>query len=144
MIVPKRKILLIEEEVDLQRSITITLRRAGYDVVAVSNGNQALYYIEEAIVEKDSIDLIITDLNFPGLSGIELIDNLRSRGVQAPFAVLTAYGNNSVYATLREKGCIFCLDKPFNSDQLEWYVSEAFKGGKDGQENLNESQGQSI
>jgi DNA-binding response OmpR family regulator len=125
-IVPKKRILLIEEEADLRKPITFTLRRQGWEVVTESNGNNAFKCIQEAIQQKKPIDLIIIDLNLPGLSGLRFIDSLRSAGIQMPFGVLTAFGSSLELGILREKGCVFCLDKPFDSDQLQQFVLKAF------------------
>jgi DNA-binding response OmpR family regulator len=122
-IVPKKKILFVEEEADLRKSIACALRMQGWEVVTEPNGNNILKCVHTAIQQKEPIDLIIIDLNLPGLSGIKFIDALRSAGIETPFGVLTAFGNSLESAVLVEKGCVFCLDKPFDSDQLERYVS---------------------
>jgi two-component system response regulator AtoC len=121
----KKKIILVEDELDLLNSVTLTLRRAGYEVVAVGNGTDALNFIMIAQKIKEPFDLLVTDLHLPGLSGIELIDKVRKSGNAMAVAAITAFGNSKARMVLDENDCKFCLDKPFNVEELLHHVSKA-------------------
>jgi DNA-binding NtrC family response regulator len=121
------RILLVEDEVELMRSITITLRRSGYEVVTVSQGNKALELATAGL----RFDLVITDLQLPGLSGFELVNAVLTQCPGTAVGVISAYGNDRVFAELRERGCAFCLDKPFTIGDLMRCVSDALADSGD-------------
>lgn len=123
---PKR-ILVVEDEQDLLRSVTLTLRRAGYVVTSVDNGADAFAKIVIADEVKSQFDLVITDHHLPVISGIELIDHVNNEGIAVPFGMITAYGTGELYHDLKERGSLFCLDKPFNIQELANCVSTALK-----------------
>ncbi len=120
-----KKIILVEDEVDLLRSVTLTLRRVGYDVVSVDNGADALALILLAESKNEPLDLLVTDLHLPNISGLELIEKIRKRHIKIAVAAITAFGNSQTRAALKELGCVFCLDKPFNIKELLNHVSGA-------------------
>ena len=71
----KGRILWVDDEVDLLRPHTIMLMREGYHVDAVMNGNDAL-----ELLDRESYDLVLLDEQMPGLSGIEVLSEIRARG----------------------------------------------------------------
>jgi len=125
-----KKIILVEDEVDLLRSVTLTLKRAGYEVVSVDNGADALALIMLAENESKAFDLLVTDLHLPGLTGLELVEKIRKLHIPIPVAAITAFGNSQIRSRLKELDCLFCLDKPFNIEELLNHVSSAIKGAQ--------------
>jgi two-component system response regulator AtoC len=121
---PKR-ILIVDDERDLLKSIDLTLRINGYTVVAVDNGADAFAKIVTAHEMKEQFDLVITDHHLPVISGIELIDHVKAEGVTVPFGMITAYGSKELQQELKDRGSLFCLDKPFNIRELVAAVSLA-------------------
>lgn len=120
-----KNILIVDDEVDLLKSVSITLRRAGYKVLAMDNGADAYVEILQAYEREEQYDLVITDHHLPVISGTELIDRVNANGIKVPFGVITAFGSSQLYADLKKKGCLFCLDKPFNIKELLNCVSTA-------------------
>ena len=120
-----KKILIVDDEPDLLKSIDLTLRIKGYIVVAVDNGADAFAKIITAHEFKEQFDLVITDHHLPVISGIELIDHVKAEGIEVPFGMITAYGSKSLQKELQERGSLFCLDKPFNIKELVDCVSKA-------------------
>ncbi|HEY8521341.1 MAG TPA: response regulator transcription factor [Gammaproteobacteria bacterium] len=79
------RLLLVEDDQTLSRSLAAQLQRAGYQVDCAADGREGLYFAREY-----SIDLAIIDLGLPGLSGVELIKTIRAEGKSYPILVLTA------------------------------------------------------
>ena len=80
----KGRILWVDDEVDLLRPHTILLMREGYHVDAVMNGNDAL-----ELLDRESYDLVLLDEQMPGLRGIEVLSEIRSRGRGLPVVMVT-------------------------------------------------------
>ena len=81
------KILVADDDPQMQLAIKATLTRAGYDVTMASNGRQAL-----ELSEADQFELIITDQRMPELGGQELLRELQTRGSRVPVIMITAFG----------------------------------------------------
>jgi CheY-like chemotaxis protein len=64
------------------------------------------------------VDLILTDLQMPGPSGLELVQRLRDAGERAPVLVMTGYNDQETARRLRERGIEHFLDKPFEEGEL--------------------------
>lgn len=85
-----RRILIAEDDAVFRRVIEFTLSRAGFTVTAARNGMEALQYIQQ-----QPFDCLVTDQQMPQLSGIELINNIRSSNSQqqnVPIILCTAKG----------------------------------------------------
>lgn len=115
---PKRHILVADDELNMLRSLEFILEVAGYKVTGVKNGQDALDKILLATNSGSPIELIITDIQMPGLNGMELIDELSRLEMNIPIFVITAYGSHNLVKTLREKGEIQCIDKPIDDEEL--------------------------
>lgn len=123
----KKHILIADDELNMLQSLEFILEVAGYKVTAVQDGREAL---EKIIALKDSseaIQLLITDIQMPELSGIELIDTLKRLNIDLPVFVITAYGNKELREELKRKGCFEFLDKPFDDEQLVERVTLFFE-----------------
>ena len=82
------KILVVEDDLDLNRLFCKTLSRNNYQAVSVANAEEAL-----DLLETEYIDLIITDVMMPGLNGFSLIQQLRQAKYETPILVITAKGD---------------------------------------------------
>jgi DNA-binding response OmpR family regulator len=115
------KILIAEDERDIRDLITFTLRFAGHEVVATTNGEEAY----QAAQEVDP-DLIMMDVRMPRMTGYEAcrkikeIDNLKF----VPVVFLSAKGQESEVAAGLEAGAVEYILKPFAPDQLTAKVQE--------------------
>ncbi len=106
-------ILLVEDEVDIQRFLQRSLEEAGYEVDAAPDGETA-----ERLAAKKTFDILIVDLGLPDQDGICLILRLRELGVSAPVLILSA--RRSVDDRVRglEQGGDDYLTKPFALAEL--------------------------
>ncbi len=111
----KPKILIADDEVAILHVITIKLKKAGYTVVSASNGIEAY---ETAI--KEQPDLIVTDYNMPGLSGLEVCCKLKHNILtkDIPTIMLTSHSFELSQDKLEKNGIVKCMDKPFSPREL--------------------------
>ncbi|MCI6810899.1 MAG: response regulator transcription factor [Lachnospiraceae bacterium] len=107
------RILLAEDEKDLNEVIVKTLEKNGYSVDSCLDGREALYYLENT-----EYDAAILDIMMPGMSGIEVLKAIRSRGSTLPVLFLTARDSVSQRVEGLDAGADDYLVKPFAFDEL--------------------------
>lgn len=109
------KILIVDDSVTMRQMVEFTLKKAGHEVHAASDGRVAL----EAC-KTESFDLIITDMNMPNMSGLDLIKALRTQAntQSKPILVLTTEAGSEMKAAGRAAGATGWIVKPFNPQAL--------------------------
>lgn len=124
---PKRHILVADDELNMLRSLEFILEVGGYKVTGVKNGQEALDRILGANNSDSPIELVITDIQMPGLNGMELIDELLRLEIDIPIFVITAFGRSDLIKSLRDRGKIECIDKPIDDEELLNRVNRLFE-----------------
>ena len=106
-------VLVIEDEPQMRAMLTDNLEYEGYRVTSVGSG-------EEALVEFDSqpFSLLLVDVMLPGMSGLEVCERLRGRGVRAPIIILTARSQEVDRINGLEMGADDYVSKPFSVREL--------------------------
>ncbi len=107
------RVLLVEDDQTLSRSLRAQLERAGYNVQCAEDGREGLYYATEY-----SVDVAIVDLGLPGLSGVELIRSVRAKGKDYPILVLTARDRWQDKVEALKLGADDYVVKPFHVEEL--------------------------
>ena len=108
------KLLVVEDEALLRHHLSTRLAEQGHVVDAVANAEEALYKVAEY-----NHDLAIIDLGLPGMSGLDLIRQLRAQGQSFPILVLTARGNWQDKVEGLAAGADDYVVKPFQFEELE-------------------------
>lgn len=111
------RVLVVEDEEKLRRVIQLHLESAGFDVEGVSTAEQALPLAAAA-------NLIITDLRLPGMDGLQFIQQVQSRGLQAAIIVITAHATIETAVEAMKRGAADFLQKPFSLDHLTTVVQK--------------------
>ncbi|CAK0744099.1 two-component system, chemotaxis family, chemotaxis protein CheY [Azospirillaceae bacterium] len=111
----KKRILSVDDSASVRQMVTFTLESAGYEVFAATDGMDALERLKTT-----EVDLVITDLNMPRLTGIELIKKLRAMPAFKfmPVVMLTTESEEGMKAQGRAAGATGWIVKPFKQDQL--------------------------
>jgi len=110
----KSKILIVEDDLDIQELIGFYLEKEGFETVKVSNGNSA---IEK--VQKEQFDCIILDLMIPGKLGLEVLKEIRFKmELKVPIIIASARGEDTDIITGLELGSDEYLTKPFSPQVL--------------------------
>ena len=107
------RLLLVEDDPNLSRSLAAQLEQAGYSVERSTDGREGLYYAREY-----PVDLAIVDLGLPSMSGVELIKQLRADGKEYPILVLTARDRWQDKVEALKLGADDYVVKPFNVEEL--------------------------
>lgn len=107
------RLLLVEDDQILNRSLAVQFEGAGYKVDRAEDGREGLYYAQEY-----PIDLAVIDLGLPGLSGVELIRALRAEGKDYPILVLTARDRWQDKVEALKIGADDYVVKPFHVEEL--------------------------
>lgn len=108
------RIILVEDNVSLAKGITYRLEDAGHAVDVLHDGTQAQVYIKD-----DGADLIIMDINLPGIDGLTLLTEMRKRGDERPVILLTARAETKDRVIGLDAGADDYLIKPFEMAELE-------------------------
>lgn len=112
------KIIIVEDEPALLHSLAFTLRRQHYRIFTSINGSDALTIIRNEFDKNENFDLLITDIQLPGISGLELVDSLESFKISLPSLIITAYGDATVISEIKRRGIANFLAKPFSTEEL--------------------------
>jgi len=122
---PERHILIVDDEPRIASSLKTALERSGrgYRVTVVHSGEEAL-----GVLERSSVDLLVTDLRMPGISGLDLIRWARSSSPRTRTILITAYGDDEVEAEVRRLEAYRYITKPFNLTDFTQAVEEALGG----------------
>ncbi|MCA9741153.1 response regulator [candidate division KSB1 bacterium] len=106
----KKAILIVDDEEDLTWSISRYFRRSDdlFETFCVSSGDQALEFMQ-----KNHVDLLITDVKMPGISGLELVNIVLKKYPRMKVIMMTAYGSDEVQTRLDTAQPIFFVEKPF-------------------------------
>ena len=111
------RILVVDDDLSMRQMLSILLGRSGYEVDVASSGEEAL-----AILDENWPDLVVTDLNMPGVHGIDLLVEIKRRGAvterDVEVIVVTAYGSTRTAVDAMTKGAANYVLKPFNNTCL--------------------------
>jgi CheY-like chemotaxis protein len=124
----RKHILVADDEYNTLLTMRFILEVADHRVTTAEDGREALDKILKAREGGSPFDLLITDIQMPGLTGLELLDELSRLKIDMPLLAITGYGNRELVMELIEKGCDKCLDKPIDDEELVKCVAELLAG----------------
>lgn len=119
-----RTVLVVDDEQSIRELLSLLLEGEGYDVLTASRGDEALDLFCQA---QHTIDLVILDLKMPGLGGIELLRELRSRAPAVPAIVVTAFSNWDDAVEAMRLGAYNYIRKPFDTETIRRVVCGAME-----------------
>jgi two-component system chemotaxis response regulator CheY len=120
-----RKILAVDDSASIRQMVKLTLTGGGYDVISAVDGNDGL-----AQAKTTRADLVLTDLNMPGMNGIELIKQIRQLPAYmgVPIIFLTTESDAGLKQQAKAAGATAWIVKPFQGDQLLTAVRRVLGG----------------
>ena len=104
-------VLLVEDDCDLREALVETLEAAAFVVVDVENGDAAL-----EVLATQHVDVVCSDVNMPGINGIQLLQEIQKNYPALPVILMTAYGSIEHSVSAMHKGASDYLVKPFRAD----------------------------
>src|ERR1039458_5412539 len=117
---PKLRVLVIEDDPGVAGSLKKELEAEGYDAAVAFRGDDGLIAAKQS-----SFDVVITDLKLPGLSGLDLVDQLRAAKPNLPIILMTAYGTTKTAIEATRLGAFEYVLKPFEMTELLALVAKA-------------------
>jgi two-component system response regulator FlrC len=120
------KILVVEDDPDLREALVDTLELAGYQVIEADCGESAIVRLSES-----SFDLIVSDVNMPGIDGHELLRHVVAKHQGLPVLLITAYGSIANAVDAMRQGAVDYLVKPFEPSTLVDLVKKYAQGQSD-------------
>ena len=124
------RILVVDDERSMREFLEIFFRREGFDVVTAENVDTA-----ELVLENDEIDVVITDMQMPGRSGLDLLHLARESSPETMVIVITAFASTDSAITAMKEGAYDYVTKPFKLDEMRIVVEKALEKKKLSSEN---------
>ncbi len=118
----KPRILVVDDEESIREFLDIMLRKEGYDVTCVEDGQKAI-----DILKKKSFDLVISDLQMPNVTGIELLKHCREAYSELLFMMITAFGTAESAVEAMKMGAYDYITKPFKIDEVRINIANALR-----------------
>src|SRR5918997_2884410 len=109
----KSRILVIDDEAEIRRSVRMILEYEGYDVVEASSGPEGV-----ALAEKESPDLIFLDVKMPGMDGLEALQRIRGANDTVPVVIISGHGTVSTAVEATKAGAFDFIEKPLASERV--------------------------
>ncbi len=113
-------VLIVDDNAGARRSTAEVLTCLGHQVVAAASGQEALRRLKD-----EAFDVILTDLQMPGMDGLEFMRNVTQRRVDSPVVMITAFASVTTAVEAMRIGAFDYIEKPFDTDQLEQVVQRA-------------------
>ena len=117
------RLLIIEDNEEVLRSLKKYFSKKNYDVVTASNGLDGLKTFEG---NPDGFDLIITDLVMPNISGVAIISMVKKKSPSTPVIAITGWGEHPE-ALATEAHADLVLEKPIELDRMDQFINDLLK-----------------
>jgi len=127
----KPRVLVVDDESSMREMLRIVLRREGYEVLLAENGRQAV-----ALLKRESVDLLLSDIRMPDLSGVEVLRAAREANHDLVACMMTAYASTETAVEAMRLGAVDYFTKPFNMDELRFKVRQHLEARRLKQENV--------
>ncbi len=114
------KVLVVDDEAGVRRTVSLILEDAGYEVSAASDGREGL-----AKALEENADIVLCDVRMPHVDGLEFVERYRAEGGRGLVIVMTAYGSLEVAIDAMKRGAYDYLPKPFDADQVLLTIRKA-------------------
>lgn len=114
------RLLLVDDDPSLLRLLTLRLEGEGYQVINADSAETAL-----ALLTKQSVDVVLSDLRMPGLDGMSLFDEIAKRYKGLPVVLMTAHGSIPEAVAATQRGVFGFLTKPLNPVELREVLQRA-------------------
>jgi two-component system NtrC family response regulator len=113
-------ILIVDDERNYLVVLEALLSPEGYEIVTTDNGQEAL-----RLFRGSDIDLVITDMKMPGMSGMELLEACKAINADVPVIMMTAFGTIEMAVEAMKKNAFHYITKPFQNEQLKLTLKKA-------------------
>ncbi len=119
---PNGRILVIDDEESTREYLSMMLGREGYDVEASGNGKKAL-----KLNAREGFDVVVTDIQMPGMTGIEILSAIRDSDPTVPVVIVTGHSSQESAIEALNLGAFYYLLKPVSNEELKQVVRTALE-----------------
>ncbi|MCP4605565.1 MAG: response regulator [Proteobacteria bacterium] len=123
--VTRRHILVTDDEEHTLLALSLVLRKAGFRVTTFSDGTEALDKVLELTAAAEPIDLLVVDIEMPGMTGLEVIEKIERLNLVLPIVVISGYEARGLLAERLRLGGVWFLEKPFEPEAFICRVNDA-------------------
>ncbi len=114
----KGRVLIIDDEAEIRRNLTVGLPQEGYGATACPDGISAIHELNRAGTAGEGYDFLVTDIFMPDIDGMKILKVIKNQYPDLPVLVITGFGDDRLkYTALSESNTAY-LDKPFEIDDL--------------------------
>lgn len=118
----KSRILVVDDEESIREFLEIMLKKEGYEVTTAEDGARA-----KEILTKKTFDMVISDMQMPNVTGIELLRHVRESYPDLVFMIITAFGTTETAVEAMKLGAYDYLTKPFKIDEVRLNIANALR-----------------
>jgi two-component system response regulator PilR (NtrC family) len=118
----KPRILVVDDEESIREFLEIMLKKEGYEITCVEDGAKAV-----ETLKKKSFDMIISDLQMPNMTGMELLRHAKDTYPDVIFMMITAFGTTENAVEAMKLGAYDYITKPFKIDEVRLNISNALR-----------------
>lgn len=118
----KPRILVVDDEESIREFLEIMLKKEGYEITTAEDGAVA-----KEVLTKKSFDMVISDLQMPNMTGLELLKHVRESYPDLVFMMITAFGTTESAVEAMKMGAYDYLTKPFKIDEVRINVANALR-----------------
>ncbi|MEK7821801.1 MAG: response regulator, partial [Planctomycetota bacterium] len=109
----KARVLVVDDEVNLLKTLSDVLNRNGYEVAVAKDGPSAL-----GLIEKNGFDIALLDIRMPHMDGVELLERIKARHPDVEVIIMTAYGTIETAIKSIKLGAYAYILKPLDIDDV--------------------------
>lgn len=117
---PMTSVLIVDDERSMRDFLKILLEKEGHKVTIAESGTKAL-----TILDSQQVDVIISDIRMPGMTGIELLETVKELSPDLPVILITAFASPDDAVLAMKNGAFDYITKPFNVDEIKSVIESA-------------------
>jgi CheY-like chemotaxis protein len=115
-----RSILVVDDDAPMREMVVLMLREQGVEAIGAESADAAM-----EVLRVHSFDAVLTDVQMPGKTGLELLRETRALEPRTPVIVMTSFGSAEAFDRFRQEGALGCLSKPFSREELQAALAQA-------------------
>src|SRR6478672_2828543 len=109
----KSRILVVDDEAEIRRSVRMILEYEGYDVLEAASGPEGV-----AMAERESPDLVFLDIKMPGMDGLDVLQRIKASNEALPVVIISGHGTVSTAVEATKAGAFDFIEKPLASERV--------------------------
>ncbi|MBN2037198.1 MAG: response regulator [Chitinispirillaceae bacterium] len=130
-VIEKTRVLIVDDEPSICDILEKFLKKKGYDVSRAGDGKQAV-----KVIDNGPVDLIVSDIKMPGMSGVELLQKVREKGKNIPVLITTGFPTLDTAIEALKLGAYDYLTKPFHLEEIGEKIYRALAQQKLQEDNI--------